>query len=31
MQGRLDGENAVKQGEGYMFDKMEEYRESPEL
>jgi hypothetical protein len=31
MQGRLDGENAVKQGEGYMFDKMEEYRESLDL
>jgi hypothetical protein len=31
MMGRLDGENAIKQGEGFMFGKMEEYRESPEL
>lgn len=31
MQGRLDGENAIKQGEGFFFDKMEEYRESQEL
>jgi hypothetical protein len=28
MEGRLDGENAIKQGEGYMFDKMDEYRDN---
>ena len=31
MMGRLDGENAIKQREGFMYGKMEEYRESPEL
>lgn len=31
MLGRLDGENAVKDGEGYMFGKMREWRDSPEL
>jgi hypothetical protein len=31
MQGRLDGENAYKQGEGFMFNVMEEYRASPDL
>ena len=29
MQGRLDGENAVKSGEGFYFEKMTEYYESP--
>jgi hypothetical protein len=31
MQGRLDGENAVKLGEGFMFGKMEEYRNSKDI
>ena len=31
MVGRKDGENAVKLGEGYYFDKMEEWDSSPEL
>jgi len=31
MVGRIDGENAVKQGEGYMFNKMKEWDASKEL
>ena len=31
MLGRLDGENAVKDGEGFMFNRMREWRDSPEL
>ena len=29
--GRVDGENAVAQGEGFMFAKMKEWNHSPEL
>ena len=28
MIGRLDGENALKDGEGFMFNKMKEWRDS---
>lgn len=31
MLGRLDGENAIKDGEGFMFGKMAEWGQSPEL
>jgi len=31
MVGRIDGENAVKQGEGFMFEKMKEWDNSKEL
>lgn len=31
MIGRLDGENALKDGEGFMFQKFLEWRDSPEL
>lgn len=31
MLGRLDGENAVKDGEGFMFSKMSEWAHSPDL
>lgn len=31
MLGRLDGENAIKDGEGYMFGQMLEWEESPDL
>ena len=31
MIGRLDGENAIKDGEGFMFGKMAEWGNSPEL
>ena len=31
MLGRLDGENAVKSGEGFYFKAMDEWRDSPEL
>jgi hypothetical protein len=27
MQGRLDGENAVKDGEGFMYQKLDEWRD----
>ena len=29
--GRIDGENAVRQGEGFMFQKMKDWYRSPEL
>ena len=29
MVGRLDGENAIKTGETFYFDKMDEWRDSP--
>ena len=31
MQGRLDGENAVKDGEGYIFEKMDEWRDDASI
>lgn len=31
MLGRLDGENAVKTGEGFYFDLMDQWFESPDL
>lgn len=31
MTGRLDGENAVKSGEGFFYEKMDEWRDSPDL
>merc|ERR1712086_146054 len=31
MLGRLDGENAIKDGEGFMFGQMLEWEESPDL
>jgi len=31
MMGRKDGENALKDGEGFMFKKMEEWSNSIEL
>ena len=31
MLGRLDGENAIKTGEGFYFKAMDEWRDSPEL
>ena len=31
MQGRLDGENAIKDGEGMMFSKFKEWRDSKDL
>ena len=31
LQGRIDGENALKDGEGFMFSKMDEWRDSKDL
>lgn len=31
MQGRLDGENAIKSGEGYMFKKINEWNDCKKL
>lgn len=29
MQGRLDGENAIKDGEGFIYQKLDEWRDEP--
>jgi len=31
MQGRLDGENAIKMGPGFIFEKIQEWYQKPEL